>query len=144
MSLKIQEIQMIEIARIDHLVLRTTKLEEMLHFYCKVLNCDIERETNKEMGLIQLRAGDALIDLVSVESELGRKGGTAPTKTGNNLDHFCLQLKSISEAKILEHLKQHGIQVGKFENRYGAQGMGRSIYIEDPEGNTVELRSEIV
>jgi len=59
-------------------------------------------------GLIQLRAGSALIDLVPVDSELGRSGGGAPTQTENNLDHFCLQLKSVSENDIREHLSGHG------------------------------------
>jgi catechol-2,3-dioxygenase len=104
----------------------------------------IERETPAEMGLTQLRAGDALIDLVTVDSRLGKLGGGAPKKTGNNLDHFCLQLKPVSENEIKEHLLSHGIATGQFDDRYGAQGIGRSIYIKDPEGNTVELRSQIL
>ena len=134
---------MIEIACIDHVVLRTTKIEEMVQFYCNVLGCNIERETADDTGLIQLRAGNALIDLVEVDSQLGRSGGGPPTATENNLDHFCLQLKPVSEAEINEHLSKHGIDKGSFHSRYGAQGFGKSIYINDPQGNTVELRSRI-
>jgi len=134
---------MIEIAAIDHIVLRTEKIEAMLDFYCNVLGCTIERETSAETGLVQLRAGNALIDMVTVESNLGRMGGGAPTATENNMDHFCLQLKPISERDIEKHLSEHGIDGGGFQDRYGAQGVGKSIYIEDPEGNTVELRSQI-
>ena len=134
---------MLEIAGIDHVVLRTTKLDEMLDFYIKVLGCSIERETPPETGLIQLRAGNALIDLVVVDSSLGRLGGGAPTKTGNNLDHFCLQIKPVSESEITKHLISFGIEVGEFVERYGAQGLGNSIYIKDPEGNTVELRNQL-
>ena len=134
---------MIEIAAIDHIVLRTSKIKAMLDFYCNVLGCKVERETSTETGLTQLRAGNALIDLVTVESELGRMGGGAPTETENNVDHFCLQLKSISEADIKKHLSAFGIDGGSFKERYGAQGFGKSIYIQDPEGNTVELRSQI-
>jgi catechol-2,3-dioxygenase len=135
--------QIIEVAGIDHIVLRTTKLDEMLFFYNGVLGCTVERETSPEMGLTQLRAGSALIDLVRVDSELGKLGGGAPSKTENNLDHFCLQLKKISEEDIKSYLGSNGISVGEFADRYGAQGTGRSIYIKDPEGNTVELRSQI-
>ena len=92
--------QIIEVAGIDHIVLRTTKLDEKLFFYNGVLGCTVERETSPEMGLTQLRAGSALIDLVRVDSELGKLGGGAPSKTENNLDHFCLQLKKISEEDI--------------------------------------------
>lgn len=132
---------MLEIVGIDHIVLRTTKLTEMLHFYCQVLGCKIERQTSAEVGLTQLRAGTALIDLVTVDSQLGRKGGGPPSKTENNVDHFCLQLKAMSESDIKKQLALHGIESGNFERRYGALGYGNSVYINDPEGNTVELRS---
>jgi len=134
---------MLEVAGIDHIVLRTTKLKDMLEFYCNVLGCTVERETTIETGLTQLRAGSALIDLVTVDSDLGRMGGGAPTESENNLDHFCLQLKPISEIEIEKHLSEQGINEGSFHDRYGAQGVGKSIYIKDPEGNTVELRSQI-
>ncbi|RDX36386.1 VOC family protein [Kangiella sp. HD9-110m-PIT-SAG07] len=134
---------MLEIAGIDHIVLRTSMLKEMLNFYCDVLGCRVERETSEELGLIQLRAGTALIDLVTVDGKLGRMGGGAPTEKNNNLDHFCLQLKPISEEAIQRHLKLHDIETDGFDKRYGAQGFGQSIYIQDPEGNTVELRSQL-
>jgi catechol-2,3-dioxygenase len=130
----------LKVLGIDHIVLRTTKLDEMLKFYTEVLGCTIERETPKETGLTQLRAGEALIDLVTVNSKLGALGGGAPTKTERNVDHFCLQIKSMPEQDILNHLEKNAIEVGEFASRYGAQGLGNSIYIQDPEGNGVELR----
>ena len=96
---------MIDIAGIDHVVLRTTKLDEMLVFYCEVLGCEVERETSYEMGITQLRAGNALIDLVRVDSKIGKLGGGPPSAAENNLDHFCLQLKPISEQAIKSHLE---------------------------------------
>ncbi len=134
---------MFEVAGIDHIVLRTTKLQAMLEFYNGILGCRIERETSPKTGLTQLRAGNALIDLVVVDSKLGKLGGGAPTQTGNNVDHFCLQLKSISEEEIKAYLESNGVEAGEFENRYGAQGFGKSVYVKDPEGNVVELRSQI-
>jgi len=134
---------MLEVLAIDHIVLRTTKLKEMLEFYTKVLNCTIERETPVETGLTQLRAGSALIDLVVVDSRLGAMGGGAPTQSERNIDHFCLQIKSVPEQDIITYLKKNGIEVGEFESRFGAQGEGNSIYIKDPEGNEVELRCQI-
>ncbi|MEN8197320.1 MAG: VOC family protein, partial [Pseudomonadota bacterium] len=91
-------------------------------------------------GLIQLRAGSALIDLVPVDSELGRPGGAAPGAEGRNLDHFCLRIEPFDEEAIRDHLARHGIDTGPLKSRYGAEGMGPSIYIEDPEGNVVELK----
>jgi catechol-2,3-dioxygenase len=134
---------MLEVLAIDHIVLRTTKLKEMLDFYTKVLSCTIERETPVETGLTQLRAGSALIDLVVVNSRLGAIGGGAPTQSERNVDHFCLQIKSVPEQDIITYLKESGIEVGDFESRFGAQGEGNSLYIKDPEGNEVELRCQI-
>ena len=134
---------MFELVGIDHIVLRTTQLNAMLDFYCGALGCNVERETPPEIGLTQMRAGNALIDLVVADSRLGKLGGGPPTQTENNVDHFCLQLKSISEREIKTHLESHGIEVGDFDERYGAQGLGQSIYIKDPEGNVVELRSQV-
>ena len=131
---------MIEITGLDHIVLRTPHMEEMLHFYGTVLGCPIERQLSADMGLVQLRAGTALIDLVDVDSKLGRAGGGPPTEQNNNMDHFCLQLKPQSEEEISRYLASHGIETGPFERRYGAQGFGNSVYLLDPDGNTVELR----
>ena len=54
---------MLKLEAIDHLVLRARDLPRMLAFYCDVLGCEVEREV-PELGLTQLRAGNALIDLV--------------------------------------------------------------------------------
>ncbi|MFD2176101.1 VOC family protein [Veronia pacifica] len=134
---------MIKIAAIDHLVLRTANLDAMLRFYTDVLGCKVERQTPPDVGLTQLRAGTSLIDIVEVDSELGKLGGKAPTATGNNMDHFCLQLKKISQQTLTDHLLRHGINEVEFSSRYGAQGRGPSVYIKDPDGNTVELKSQI-
>lgn len=131
---------MIRIRKIDHIVLRSTNIREMIRFYRDVLGCTLERELSPEQGLVQLRAGDALIDLVAVDSVLGRAGGAPPGPTGNNLDHFCLELERISEVELRRWLETHGVACGPFETRYGADGFGPSVYIRDPEGNTVELR----
>lgn len=134
---------MIEIVGLDHIVLRTSRMEAMLHFYCQVLGCPIERQLSPEFGLVQLRAGSALIDLVAVDSKLGRAGGGPPTQGENNLDHFCLQVNALPEEDISQYLASQGIEAGPFERRYGAQGYGRSVYLHDPEGNVVELRNRI-
>lgn len=131
----------IEIRALDHVVLRTRDLSSMLRFYQQILGCPIEREL-PELGLTQLRAGNSLIDIVTVESELGQLGGGNPKQDGRNLDHFCLQIAPFIEAELLRYLKKHNIQVAEFTERYGAQGFGRSIYLTDPEGNVVELKQQ--
>src|SRR5947208_15710145 len=124
---------------LDHLVLRVVDLPRMLQFYCGVLGCTIERE-QAAIGLMQLRAGASLIDLVPVDGKLGRAGGAAPGKEGRNLDHFCIRIDPFDEPGIRRHLEAHGIDAGPVASRYGAEGQGPSIYVTDPEGNVVELK----
>jgi catechol 2,3-dioxygenase-like lactoylglutathione lyase family enzyme len=129
----------ISIREIDHLVLRITDLDTMLGFYCGVLGCSIERRRD-DIGLVQLRAGASMIDLVPVAGQLGRAGGAAPRTEGRNLDHFCLRVEPFDDAAIRRHLAAHGVSAGPTEQRFGAEGNGPSIYVQDPEGNTVELK----
>jgi len=131
---------MLRIRKVDHLVLRSNNVAEMVRYYCEVLGCRVERKLPAATGLTQLRAGDALIDIVAVDSELGRAGGGPPTRTENNLDHFCLELEAIGQVELRAWLDSHGVDSGDFQTRYGAGGFGPSIYIQDPDGNTIELR----
>lgn len=134
---------MITIVNIDHLVLRVVDLHAMLHFYGKILGCPIERRQD-DIGLVQLRAGTALIDLVPVDGKLGRAGGAAPGPEGRNMDHFCFAVEPFDEPAIRRHLARYGIVAGPVEQRFGATGMGPSIYVTDPEGNIVELKGPSV
>ncbi|MGR4869228.1 VOC family protein [Variovorax sp. LARHSF232] len=130
---------MISILGLDHLVLRVSNPDAMLRFYGDVLGCTLEKR-QEDIGLIQLRAGSALIDLVPIDGPLGRAGGAAPGPEGRNLDHFCLAVEPFDEAAIRAHLEAHGVQAGPTVSRYGARGEGPSIYLSDPEGNVVELK----
>jgi len=130
---------MIVLRELDHLVLRVVDLERMLAFYCGALGCTLERR-EEAIGLVQLRAGRALLDLVPVDGELGRAGGAPPGPEGRNLDHFCFRVEPFDEAAIRRHLAAHGVQAGPVAARYGAQGRGPSLYVADPEGNVVELK----
>lgn len=130
----------IKVRAIDHIVLRTGNPEALVAFYADVLGCTVERRLSEELGLIQLRAGASLIDIVPVDSELGRMGGGAPDPNARNLDHFCLQIGKMSEEALTDWLAKHDIETDPFERRYGAEGFGRSVYVKDPDGNTVELK----
>jgi catechol 2,3-dioxygenase-like lactoylglutathione lyase family enzyme len=130
----------IAIAALDHVVLRVADLERAKAFYRDVLGCPVEK-WQPELGLLQLRAGAALIDLVPLDGKLGREGGAGPGAEGRNLDHFCVRLERFDEAALRAHLAKHGVACGEVVQRYGAEGNGASLYIEDPDGNTVELKA---
>lgn len=128
-----------KILGLDHVVVRANDIEKMVAFYRDVLGCPVERSL-EDLGLWQLRAGSALIDLVDVKASLGRQGGPGPGPEGHNMDHFCLRIDDFDEAALRAHLERFGVEAGETGNRYGADGTGPSIYIRDPEGNTVELK----
>jgi glyoxylase I family protein len=129
---------MIRIAGIDHVVLRVSNLERMLRFYAEVLGVQIEK-SQEAIGLWQLRAGDALIDMVTIDGPLGRARGAASGREGPNVDHICLRVRPWDSPAIIEHLRGHGIEA-EIVTRYGADGDGPSIYLSDPEGNALELK----
>jgi catechol 2,3-dioxygenase-like lactoylglutathione lyase family enzyme len=130
---------MFKIEHIDHLVIRVSNLQAMLDFYMNVIGCSMEK-IQEEIGLYQLRAGSSLIDFVPVDGPVGKLGGAAPGPEGRNLDHFCLRIEPFDGERILEYLRSKGIEPGRVESRYGAEGEGPSIYVTDPEGNVVELK----
>jgi catechol 2,3-dioxygenase-like lactoylglutathione lyase family enzyme len=129
----------IAIREIDHLVLRVVDLNAMIAFYTRALGCTVEVR-REDIGLYQLRAGRSMLDLVPLDGKLGKAGGAAPGREGRNLDHFCFRVEPFDEKAIRGHLESLGIAVGEVATRIGAEGAGPSIYISDPEGNTVELK----
>lgn len=134
---------MLCIREIDHVVLRVIDSDKMIRFYCDVLGCRVEKR-QEDLGLIQLRAGRSLIDLVPVTGKLGKLGGAAPGVDARNMDHFCVRVEPFDADEINRHLAAHGISPGEVVQRYGAEGTGPSIYLRDPEGNTVELKGPAV
>jgi glyoxylase I family protein len=124
---------------LDHVVLRVRDAARVERFYREVLGCTVEK-IQAELGLTQLRAGTALIDLVDVQGKIGREGGAAAGREGRNMDHFCLRIDPFDPRAIAAHLRAHGIEPGDVLPRFGADGEGPSIYLDDPEGNRVELK----
>jgi glyoxylase I family protein len=120
---------MFTIREIDHVVLRVRDIDAMRRFYCEVLGA-AHVAWRPELRLSHLRIGASMLDLVAVEVR----------GEGRNMDHFCLRVEPFDQEAIVAHLKRHGVAVGDIHKRFGAEGNGISIYITDPEGNTVELK----
>ena len=128
-----------KLREIDHVVLRVSDLQRSVDFYVKVLGCAIERH-QEAIGLMQLRAGRSLIDLVPLDGKLGRMGGAGPGAEGRNVDHVCLRVEPFDEKAMIAHLREAGVSPGTVEQRFGAEGEGPSIYLNDPDGNNIELK----
>ena len=114
---------------LDHVVLRVADMDRAISFYERVLGLNVERRL-PEIGLVQLRSGAAMIDLVPRKDDAG----------GRNMDHFAVRIERLDLPALQAHLRAHGVDPGEVRRRYGAEGYGSSLYITDPDGNTVELK----
>lgn len=128
------------VQRIDHLVFRVQDLDRSVAFYRSVLGCEVVR-SRPDLGLIHLRTGVSMIDLVSIDGKLGQAGGAAPGAEARNVDHLCLRVEPFDEAGIVDHLRRHGIApLGPATRNFGAEGEGLSLYFQDPDRNVIELK----
>lgn len=122
----------LRVVDLDHVVLRCRDQARALDFYTRVLGCVEERRIDA-IGLVQLRAGHSMLDLIP-EFEPDRPGTP-------NVDHVCLGVATSEMDHVVAWLQANGVEViGEPAERYGARGMGPSIYLRDPEGNVVELK----
>ena len=119
------------IKHLDHVVLYVADLDRAIRFYCDVLGCTLERRV-ATIDLVQLRAGASMIDLLPT--------GAGSSASGRNMDHLALRIDPFDEPPLRAHLALHGVEAGEVVSRYGAEGNGPSLYIKDPDGNTVELK----
>lgn len=122
----------IRVLGLDHIVLSTEHVDDMLAFYTTVLGLEgvrVDEWRRGEVPFPSLRVdATTLIDLMSGE------------RTGINLNHFCLVIESAD----LDELAAGGVvdvARGPVGGLFGAQGFARSLYINDPDGNLIELRS---
>ena len=132
------------VQRIDHVVLRVKDARASLRFYCEALGCVVERKRD-DLGLIHLRAGASMIDLVTLNGTLGKRGGPGAGSEGRNVDHVCLRIDPFDEVAIVEHLAAFGLErLAPASLNFGAEGNGLSLYLRDPDGNVVELKGPAV
>lgn len=128
------------IERIDHIVLRVRELETSIAFYQSVLGCRVEKRRD-DLGLIHLRAGASMIDLISIDGTLGKRGGAPAGAEARNVDHLCLRIEPFDETALIAHLARFGLEPhAKASINFGAEGDGLSLYFSDPDGNVIELK----
>lgn len=107
---------------LDHVVLLVGDMETARRFYCEVVGCSVDREL-PQYGMLQLRAGSSLIDLVDTSSEDGA-WGRPPVEGGRNMDHVCLATAGFELEPMRAHLAAHGIEIAEEGIRCGATGNG--------------------
>jgi catechol 2,3-dioxygenase-like lactoylglutathione lyase family enzyme len=123
---------------LDHVVLLVDDMAAARNFYTEVIGCTVDNAL-PQYGMLQLRAGGALIDLVDIGSREG-EWAKPPVDGGRNMDHVALATGPWDEGALRAHLAAHQVAIVEEGMRYGAKGDGYSVYVKDPAGNTVELK----
>ena len=127
-----------KVAGIDHVVLIVDDMEKAIQFYENVLGARIENDLRK-IGMMQLRAGTSMIDLVDTACQEGAWARPS-VRGGRNMDHMALAVDGVEEAALRAHMESHGVEIYEEGIRVGARGKGYSWYIHDPFGNAIELK----
>jgi catechol 2,3-dioxygenase-like lactoylglutathione lyase family enzyme len=114
----------------DHVVLNVRDVERSLAFYCGPLGLEPVRVDEWRAGKAPFPSvrvsADTIIDIVDKE------------RGESNVDHICLVVEPLDWQDVID--------AGTFtvvdgpDTRYGARGEAQSLYVLDPDGNTVELR----
>jgi glyoxylase I family protein len=129
-----------ELRAIDHVVLIVDHLEAAVKWYAEVVGAR-EEHSLRQFGMVQLRAGASMIDLVDAASEEG-EWARPPVEGGRNLDHLCLEIGPITKKAMEAHLAKHSLEVEEEGLRMGAKGQGYSWYIRDPWDHQIELKTD--
>lgn len=121
-----------KVAELDHVVLRCRDRDRAYDFYTRILGL-VEERRIEQIGLIQLRAGRSMVDLVPAAHPRSEEA--------LNVDHVCLAIAASDMTEVARYLRENAVEViGEPAMRYGAHGQGLSLYARDPEGNVVELK----
>jgi catechol 2,3-dioxygenase-like lactoylglutathione lyase family enzyme len=123
---------------LDHVVLLVDDMAAARDFYTRVIGCTVDNALPL-YGMLQLRAGAALIDLVEISSAEGA-WAKPDVPGGRNMDHVALATGPWDPEALRAHLAAHDVEIVEEGIRYGAGGDGLSFYVRDPSGNTVELK----
>lgn len=124
----------------DHLVLNVADVERALDFYAGRLGLEPLRVDEWRAGTVpfpSLRVTDrTIIDLMS--KPRGESTERSLRSEHSNVDHICLVVEPLDWQEVIDE--------GTFTvlegpvGRWGARGSATSVYVADPDGNTVELR----
>lgn len=130
-----------DVVDIDHVAIRVTDLDRALEFYRDLLGLSVrdrERFDEGEVPYVAVVAGGRHVHLVPTDEDEIEVGG----------EHVCFLVRSNDVDsrneldELLEHLREHGVEVEEEEprKRYGAYGRAWAAYVRDPDGRRVELK----
>lgn len=115
----------------DHVVLRSADPERLVAWYAGTLGLEVLRLDEWRRGevpFVSLRVSPTfLIDVLQGD------------RSGVNVDHLALTVEGV-DLDALATSGDFDVVMGPAD-LYGAQGIGRGIYVRDPDDNVVELRT---
>ncbi len=123
---------MVQVEGLDHVVLLCEDVERSLLWWTDQLGLVGER-------VDEWRAGTVLFPSVRIDAStiIDLLPGVPE---GANMDHLCLVVDPATDLEALAASGDFDVEVGPIEV-FGARGMGRSVYVRDPDGHRVELRT---
>ena len=121
----------VHVAGLDHIVLNVADVERALAFYCDELGLEGLRVDEWRRGEVLFPS--ARVDATTLIDFLGIE------RTGENAKHFALVVEGTDLAAVAS--SGRFVVVDGPDQRFGARGNGTALYVRDPDGNTVELRS---
>ena len=127
---------MININRLDHLVLTVKDIDATVTFYTQVLG--MKKEVFKE-SRVALKYGNQKINLHLLGNEFEPKAQNV--KEGSADLCFIIDTPIFEAKKYIESLNIKIIE--GIVNRTGANGEIQSIYLRDPDMNLIELSNYI-
>jgi catechol 2,3-dioxygenase-like lactoylglutathione lyase family enzyme len=124
--------QAVQVIGFDHLVLAVADVERSLSWYRDVLGLPgvrVDEWRRQEVPFPSVRIDPTtIIDLIPRRDHAG----------GRNVDHLCLV---VEPTNMVAWAAAAGLAIiDGPDQRFGAQGVATSIYVRDPDDNTVELR----
>jgi glyoxylase I family protein len=130
----------LQLRGVDHVALRVRSLDRSIAFYCSVLRCEVAAR-NEDAGIVHLRAGAQMIDLIWLEGRMGKSGGAEPRVEARNMHHICLAYEPHDSDALFAYLDAQKIEhSAKPQDNLGAGGQGTSVYLADPDENLIEVK----
>ncbi len=120
-----------KIERIDHLNITVADIDRSVEFYKRVLGMEIE-----SMG-----EGRAALHFGQQKIHLDAAGGAMAMSGEKRMPaHICF-ITETPMGEVAAHLEQCGVPVRMQGPRAGAIGTIQSVYIDDPDQNSIEISS---
>ena len=119
---------------LDHVGLKVTDMDRSLRFYCEALGLELLRRLDRGGGVTVavLRLGNQELNVFSCADFASSHRDDDPA----GLDHFCLEIESITTEDLVAALRRSGVEVAKGPEK---RRDGTSYFVDDPDGCRVEL-----